>query len=532
MTSLNDLSSLVSKITTAIKDSETLAVPLVSLKLERLADANPDDMTVCALARVFSKFEDNKKNFVSRALFKDMYNKHYTVGTKFAEYFADELGNLPENKTPTYAPQYEAVPIDQYASADPVLVNALSEAFGSPPILAHYSLDASKKALKIVQSSLDLWGLQATKLDVADGNDRFIVVRADYDSPKGKTSILVPVEFINDKVMNPVVFMANAGPAELNNGNLKTYLTSHTGERLSVRASEVLGVLTKGATKERRVSGVELAIIKMNGQDDSRGNVNDITGLQMYEETQSAVELPKAPGFNEFAKHMDTPDGLAAFKFGDAKVALGRDMIVQALAAIGVRNVRAAVVGMANDAIVYGVSLNDGRVSFNVPVRIASNRVMTPDVMVCNGAIKPLNKQSIAALLTKGETDIHAAAAMSAQYGLKTSELVDNIRQAVATDNTAKAEDALNVLAELGDKVAYKTGLAVYMNGLANGVEISKCAMIVQNKTSMHPTCGHTGLPLDKIYQDKNGICLPLYHRDIQENYKPALLNTYKVFGY
>jgi hypothetical protein len=532
MTSLNEFNSLVGKITTAINDTQTLHISTLLGKLEKAADANPSDMTVNSLHRVLSKFEDNKKQFISRALLKDLYNKHYTVGSKFADLFADELGTLPESSTPTFAPQYDAKPIDQYAAADPMLVNALSDAFGCAPPLAPYSMDASKKAIKVVSSCLDLWGLSTSKLSVSDGNDKFIVVRADYDSPKGKTSILIPVEFIDNKAMAPVVFMSNAGPAELNNGNLKGYLTSHTGERLLIKASDVVSILTKAATKERRISDVEMAIIRMNASDDSVSDQNAVLGLKVAETPVPDVALPKAPGFEEFAKHMDTPAGLAGFKFGDGKVALGQDMIVRVLAALNIQASKIAVVGMATDTVIYGVSLNGGRVSFNVPVRIANNRVMIPEVMVCNGSIKPLNKKSIASLMINGETDVKTAAVMSAAYGLKTSELIDNIRHAVAEDNDAKAEDALNVIAESGDKSAYRTALSVYMSGLANGVETTKCANVMHTPNSNKPVCGHTGLPLDKVYQDKHGVCLPLYHRSIQENYKPALLNTYKVFGW
>jgi hypothetical protein len=120
-------------------------------------------------------------------------------------------------------------------------------------------------------------------------------------------------------------------------------------------------------------------------------------------------------------------------------------------------------------------------------------------------------------------------AAVSPQYGLRTSDLIDNVRKAVDEGNYAKAEDALNVLASAGDKDAYKKGLAAYRTGLSSSKPMSKCAFVVQSKSSNQAICGHTGLPLNKVFQDKDGNCAPLYHREIEENHIPAAFSAHKI---
>jgi hypothetical protein len=192
---------------------------------------------------------------------------------------------------------------------------------------------------------------------------------------------------------------------------------------------------------------------------------------------------------------------------------------------LGVKNPQIVVSAVANDAIIYAVSGNG--TGFNVPVRIAEGRVEMPTVLVCNGSIMPFEKASLDKI---GGGDIRAIAAVSPQFGLRNSDLIDNIRAAVNEGNLAKAEDALNVLASSGKKDAYKRGLDVYRAGLGGKKEISKCAFVVHSKTSNQPLCGHTGLPLNKVFQDKDGNCAPLYHRQIEENYTPPVLNTYKLF--
>jgi hypothetical protein len=532
MTSISDLASIVNKLATAVQDGEQVVVPLLSARLEKLATSNPDDQTVVAMYRVISKLEDNKKNFISRALLKDLYTKHYTRGTKFAEYFADELGTLPEAPKPVVAPK-QTGSIDPYVGADPVLANALASVFDESMPLKMFSKTAGERAVKMVATNLGLWNLKPAKLDVVSGNEKFLVVQADYDTPKGRTSVFVPVELAGDKVMAPVVFMANAGPQELNNGNLKGYLTKNAGARLDVKASDIIEVLTKAVAKESAVSAVDMALVRMKTASSVQAPffADSILGQKLDPVVKNAmVEIPKAGQFASFAEKFETPLGVANFKFGVDKVNAGREIIARALKSFGLTAARMAVSGVANDAVVYAVSLVNGGTAFNVPVKIEGGLVNAPTVFICNGSVAPFTKTAVSKVLTDGQTDTRAAAATSPQYRLKNSELIDNIRNAVAEENYTKAEDALNVLAEQ-DAAAYKTGLGVYMAALTDKPVLPKCSMVIASKTSSQPICGHTGLPLNKVYQDKNGVCAPLYHRELNENYTPAKMSSYKVFG-
>jgi len=532
-TTISQLSDQVNKAIATIKDSETVSVPVLVVRLEKLASQDPSDYTVLAMRRVLSKLETNQKNFISKALLKDLYHKHYVSGTRFAEHFANELGDMPSIKTPVYAAKAPEISIDPYSGADPVLANALSSIMNHEPVRM-FSKDAAKQAVSIVEDNLDLWNLHASKVNVIAGNEQFLVVQADYDTPKGKTSVLIPVEVLKGKVLEPMIFMANVGAKELNNANLKSYLSGNAGARLDIRAEAVLEALTNQFAKQAEISEVALAAIKIKA--DRQVQVpyfsDTILGQKIEPEVKNAmVEIPKAEGFQSFAEKFETPLGVASFKFGIDLVNLGRDSIVRALAGFGVKSPSITVASVNDNTIGYAVSLNDRRASFVVPVKVANNRVINPEVLVCNGAVKPLNKQGIASMLINKETDVKAAVAVSGQSGLSTSDLIDNVRSAVADENHSKAEDALNVLAAKGDKTAYKTALAIYMDGLADKLnEVSKCSMVIQSKTSHQPVCGHTGLPLDKVYQTKEGACAPLYHRKLAENYVPALMNTYKVF--
>ncbi len=145
------------------------------------------------------------------------------------------------------------------------------------------------------------------------------------------------------------------------------------------------------------------------------------------------------------------------------------------------------------------------------------------------------NKDSVNELYVNNQRDYKVAAATSPQFGLKPSDLVNNIRDAIAEGNHSKAEDALNVLASAGDEKAYAHGFHAFLTGLSGKSEKkateSCCSMIIKSASSQHPMCGHTNLPLHKVYQDKEGNCRPTYRKGMDESYEGAVFNNHKIFG-
>jgi hypothetical protein len=115
---------------------------------------------------------------------------------------------------------------------------------------------------------------------------------------------------------------------------------------------------------------------------------------------------------------------------------------------------------------------------------------------------------------------------------LKPSEVLNNLRQAMNDGNHAKAEDALNVLANCGDKKAYDVAFQVYMEGLSGKkVAETKCSLMVKSAVSEYPVCSHTGLPINKVFQDKDGNCRPLFRKGMDETYEGASFINAKIFG-
>ena len=105
----------------------------------------------------------------------------------------------------------------------------------------------------------------------------------------------------------------------------------------------------------------------------------------------------------------------------------------------------------------------------------------------------------------------------------------------MADCNLNKAEDALNVLKDCGDMKAYAIGFNLYKDGLSMNKTASapekQCSLVVQSKTSQHALCGHTGLPLHKVYVDKYGNCRPLFRKGMDETTEEIYMMHTKIFG-
>jgi hypothetical protein len=487
--------------------------------------------------RVVGKMVSNNTLFISRAGLKELYTKLYSRNSKFADLFQDELGKVSELKGATTMERDEALNVSPYSVGDQVLANALNSAFDKQLPLKMYSQPLADQAKHAVATTLDAWNLRPTALEVSDGNDKFLVIKADYETPKGVTSFYVPVQVNNNKLSEAAVFMGNSGPQELNHTNLKAYLTTFAGTKLIVNGTSILGVLTTATIEGHEVSDAEIAVTKLNAKRQGTAEFfqNQVVGLKVEASAKPDVKLPKSPEFESFEKKFSSPQGVAEFHLGTSVINAAREHVAREIRGFGFKNPQVVVHGSDNNTIYLNVSLNDGRIGFAVPVRVADGKISKPAVLLCNGSVDSFSQEALERLATSNASDFKAAAVASPSYGLKPSEVLGNLRQALADDNLASAEDALNVLANSGDTKAYATAFQLYMSGLSGktataSVE-SKCSKMIKNSTSEHSICSHTGLPVHKVYQDEHGNCRPMYRRGMDETYEAAVFNNSKIFG-
>jgi hypothetical protein len=572
--SLDKIQQLVSSLAKTVENNERLATPVLAVKLTKCMAAYPHDQTIGMVSRVISDMASNKTLFIRKGEFKALYQKLYSRGSKFAELFQDELGekvasSLYSVKYPhngwaackKHADEHEkngakVEPIAEsevhakchdcteqrkesstanpYHVGDQVLANALESAFDKHIPLKMYSQPLANKALKSVGDTLDAWNLRPTVLTVSAGSDKFLVIKADYETPKGITSFYVPVEVHNANVIEASVFMGNAGPQELNHSNIKSYLTALAGSKLQVDAASILGVLTKAASENREVSDAELALTRLTAKRQGKSEFfqGQVVGQKVSEASQKDVQLPKFEQVNDFESKFNTVQGLATWEFGADKVNAARNHIVRELASFGHRNPQVVVLGHKDQTLLFGVSVDTGKVAFTVPVKVVNGKLTKSTVLMCNGSIASFSQAGLNQLVADKRVDTKVAAAASTMSALKPSQVIDDLRAALAEDNYDKAEDALNVLAHSGDTKAYATAFQVYMNGLAgNKVAATQCSKMIKSAVSEHPVCSHTGLPINKVYQDKDGHCRPLFRKGMDETYEGAVFNNSKIFG-
>lgn len=535
--SLDKIQQLVSALAKSVENNERLATPILAAKLAKCVVAHPHDQTIGMVARVVKDMADKNTLFIRKAEFKSLANKFHSRNSKFAELFEEELGEVAPEPTVTTFPRDETVQANPYHVGDQVLANALESAFDKHLPLKMYSQPVADKALKSVGNTLEAWNLSPSSLTVSTGSDKFIVIKADYDTPKGVTSFFVPVEVHGKDIVEASVFMGNAGPQELNHTTIKAYLTTLSGSKLKVDAASILSVLTKAASEHREVSDAELALTRLTAKRQGKSEFfeGSIVGQKMAEASRKDVELPQLEESKTFADKFNTVQGLAAWQFGTDKINTARNHIVRELASFGHRNPQVVVTGHDDHALFFGVSIDTCKVAFTVPVKVADGKLVKPTVMLCNGSVSSFNQTGVNQFVTEKRIDNKVAAAASTLSALKPSEVITNLRQAVAEGNYEKAEDALNVLANSSDTKAYATAFQIYMHGLAGHKPTeSKCKHVVKSaKTAVSefPICAQTGLPTNKVYQDKDGNCRPMFRKGMSETYEGAVFNNSKIFG-
>jgi hypothetical protein len=538
------LLKLANSLAKFAEDSEKISLPIFTVKLVRAQEQYPEDYTIGMLSRVVGKMANSEKLFISRAEVKDLYEKFYSRNTKFASVFGEELGKIesqPEASKSSLIGEDHSTDIMQAAFdnvVDPVLANALNQAFGGTKG-ADYTKTVAKHAESICQNRFKDLGF-TVKSEVVCGKENVLVCNVSFETPRGTSSILVPVETADNKVLYaPSMFIGNAGAEELNQHTVYSYLTTWAGDKLDVRAEEVLKASLIAKGNDHEISNVDLALTKLNASKESKADYlgPQILGTEVEVVNPNLIlNLPQVEDteIEAIAKTFDSELGFASFKFGSKLIEQGHSLIQRQLNSCGATTHHIAVLSSNDESITYSVALNGGSVAFKVPLKIESKNALPPTILLCNGSIKSFDKTSVAELLREEGFDRVAASSASPLYGIKPSELVNIVKSAVAENNYIKAEDALNVLSNSDDEKAYEVALSAFTHGLTHQheevEETTKCAMIVNTNSSQFEICGHTGLPVHKVYQDKHGNCQPLYRRGMADSYEGASFMNSKVY--
>lgn len=506
-------------ISKTFEDNEKIALPILSQKLAQAAAIYPKDYTINMTSNIIARMSDNNKLFISRAELKDMYNKLYSKNTKFAEIFKDELGETVKmQEVKKYDRPSNEADFDSITNSliDPVLANDLNAAFDQTN--KGYSEKAASQAKQICEKQFQNLGLNV-KIAIKSGNASCILCSASVDTPKGVSTVFVPVEIKNACVVSPSMFIGNNGAEILTKDSFNSYILNNIGKK----SNQVVKTIKEAS----ELSQVDLAVNRLNSlKEKTAALVEDNS-----EYTEITFPSYVDDEMKAFASNLETPYGLATFTFGKDKMKIANDVVVNKLIGLGLDRAQISVSSNDETTITYAVSANNGQLGFYVPVRISDGRVHEPTYVIANGGIESFSRNGLNRLTSM--IDNKAAAFASPLQHLKASELVEKVREAVVSKNYSRAEEALNILMQSGDDKAYKVAMNEYVGGLKDveaKEEVSTCSRIVRNANSLQPICSHTNLPLNKIFIDKNGDCCPIYRKAMQNSNEGAYFMNYKIF--
>ena len=530
--SLHRLNELVSKAAKALYDNEKFAVGVLAARVRKAATAYPTDQTVLNMAGFLNKrAASSNKLFITRAELKDVYNRLYTPNSKFPQLFSEELGITaeaprakmardPNEGTNLVEGAYEKL-------ADPILSNALSVAFDKNAHYKPYSEATAKSAQAHCAYELDKFGLSPKKINVVAGQPDVLICQATYDTPRGESHVLIPVEIKQQKALLPTIFLSQVGFSDLNAEALKEHLVSTAGKSYKIDVQQLLQVIStaKNGAPET-ISDVERIVMKTAAAKETpiTHTANGILYQQVDSPTPDVQETQyeQPAEVQEFAKRLSSAAGVAEIAFGKNSVELGRKLIRHAVNSWGYKNAQVAVADCDKNTIFYAVSVDNGA-GFKVPVKVQQGKIQEPSVIISSNGLGEFSSAGVSEVLSQGSLDPHVVAMTSPLYGTKPSDLVNQVSQAMSERNYLKAEDALNVLRTSGDEKAFRTGFDIYVKALKGegltkeASEHSKCTKQYKTAHSKYMICAHTNMPVHKVYQDKNGDCRPGYRKGMSE---------------
>jgi len=521
--SIHNLKRFFDEVSKKMADSERFFTGRLATRLTKAAERYPSDQTVIQMAAFLAKrAQAPGGHLISRAELRDVYNKLHTTNTKVASFLQDELGvnpnNLPEAKKMTRNAN-EGESVRQEDFADPKLVAALESAFdknvGYKP---GYDPRVGKVAEKLVVASLP----GKPRVQVVDGREYAVLCQASYDTPKGLATVLIPVEVVKSQPVPPNVFLSRAGFVNLNKENLEQHLVSTAGKYFRVNSAQLFDVSKRakfGATEE--LDSVDRAVLALKAKAGTPAT-HDPNGI-LYQEVDKYREMVKVPEHKDapkFAERLSSTAGEAEFVFGKQAVDTGRGMVQMKLADIGYRNAQIKVSNFNDDSIIYSVAINGA--GFKVPVKVvkqASGKygVKIPTMLMAAGSVETLDNTGV-----KTALGMHDQGAFAAAVGLdlaSSQQLLGEVEKACDVGDYKRAGEVVSILNDRGDETAFKYAFNLYMQAL-DGKQVKTASAQPKMKTIKiggNVVEASTGLPVDKVYVDENGVVQPKYRKNMNK---------------
>lgn len=478
-------------------DEEKFLTEFVRGKVSRAAEEHPYDMPIKTAAHIFKKIA-SEKLLITRKEVKDLYKGLYQHGSSLGDVLASELGGDRDEAIVSKAKYYNrdgetepsGVIEKERALSNQIIFNALSSAFEGSGELRIYSEVAAERAKKVCLAKLTLASLEPKSIDILTGNESFILCRANYETPRGMASVIIPTEIVGDKAMFPSMFLGQDSFVDFKADLIRNHIVSTAGLSFKIDSKKVLAALSTAKNGIKKIcSDVEMAAVRVMSDKYSTGSndPNSILGISL-DEPGNIIEDPefeKGEEHFEFSKRVTSPAGAASFLFGDRAVNAGRDVIFRKMAQFGYPNVRVKVLECSGNEIRYAVGIGTS-IGMMVPITVSERKeIIPPKIAIASGEIKDFSKEGVDYLVKSAAPDVKMLSASSYSAGLRPSELIQQVKDSVYNGNYSRAEDAINVLATM-DPVAHKVAVSIMLEGLSGrGTEsFDKVASINKENSS------------------------------------------------
>lgn len=543
---LSTASNILNSLSAAQKkETDKLLLPLLYQKAKQASVSYPEDITCREMLGFFHKKAQKNEVFLSVADLNTAYQTFYHSNNRFRDVFASELGQEEiKQETKQYPKLFDSnsstdiLTEAKKAASNEILENYFASKLSKDKKVIAFTKQSGQEAEEICSLELKIKGLPAHKVAAVGGNEDFILCSAEYETPKGITTFILPVEQVKNRILQPNLFLSASGVQDLTVENLQQEIQSSAGKSLNVKAEKILEILktAKFGTAEENL--VDRALAKKAMAETSYFDPNGIVFQFPEKQARQDVQLPKMPIPNEIAKiaeKMVSQVGRAELKFGKNNIEKSKSSIFNKLASCGYSNSQINILASDDQTVTYAVRFSPQQ-TIRVPVKINKESYEIPRIIIANGSIYDFSPSGISSALTENKIDSRALVATSAVHEMTPEELLSEVKKAVKKNNFKMAEEALLALKTASNHHLYQEGFKIY-SSMLNGTGIQKeasvkkgCQHQIKTANSQHLVCLQTNLPVTKIYQDSQGRCRPLYRQNMSEEYPGANFMHYQLF--
>jgi len=472
MSIFNALKTQAERLLTKMEHGKSYSIRDVHTRVKQAAQIMPGDPVVRTFAGIIDKMANTSPDRVItqgelHSLYQDLLGLNNN--TQFREALGDLIFDAPQSVSTTNHEYLDSIrdpggkPLDMTVEG----FDELKDIFVHDS--NHYTPQNAKQAQQKVEKELLTLGFNNSSVRLLGGDSTNLVFSAQLDTPRGTTSIYIPVP--SDGQSFPKAFVGeNKFAAPLTSANLYKYISSKLeSDRL-------------------------------------------IPNKQSFLEPQKP-EISKE--FRPLIEQMEEQVVEASLDYPVESVKQAKEIIIRELDSMGFHHAQLKVSASTQDGFICEAILNSpqGKMSIEIPVEMYNNKPLLPSIFAKGDYVADFNQDNLHALMYKEAGRIDGAIAPDSQlYAMSFQELIGTLKKCAMEGNYDVCDDTLEVIADRFDQDIYCKVVADYQKllSLARTAEQNmKLAQddgqFVKTPNSIYPIHKQLGLPANQLIRDEKG---------------------------